>query len=91
MRQSVIRASAVIATVAAMAACGSDSTAPADSVAGSYAATTFVTTGGSGQTNQLVAGSTLAMVLNSDGKAAREMIGNDKSPVRWFVIGISDE
>jgi len=67
MRQSVIRASAIIATVAAMTACGSDSTAPSDSVAGSYAATTFVTTGGSGQTNQLVAGSTLAMVLNSNG------------------------
>jgi ethanolamine utilization protein EutN len=31
------------------------------------------------------------VVLNSDGKAAREMIGDDKSPVRWFVIGISDE
>ena len=31
------------------------------------------------------------VVLNSDGKAARELIGNDKSPVRWFVIGISDE
>ena len=31
------------------------------------------------------------VVLNSDGKAAREMIGSDKSPVRWFVIGIVDE
>jgi ethanolamine utilization protein EutN len=31
------------------------------------------------------------VVLNSDGKAAREMIGDDKSPVRWFVIGIVDE
>jgi len=31
------------------------------------------------------------VVLNSDGKAARELIGDDKSPVRWFVIGISDE
>lgn len=31
------------------------------------------------------------VILNSDGKAARELIGNDKSPVRWFVIGISDE
>jgi ethanolamine utilization protein EutN len=31
------------------------------------------------------------VVLNSDGKAARELVGNDKSPVRWFVIGISDE
>ena len=31
------------------------------------------------------------VVLNSDGKAAREMIGDNKSPVRWFVIGIADE
>jgi microcompartment protein CcmK/EutM len=31
------------------------------------------------------------VVLNSDGKAARELVGNEKSPVRWFVIGISDE
>jgi hypothetical protein len=67
MRQSIIRASVILATAAAMTACGSDSTAPADSIAGSYAATTFVTTGGSGQTNQLLAGSTLTMVLNSNG------------------------
>ena len=31
------------------------------------------------------------VILNSDGKAARELIGNDKSPARWFVIGIVDE
>ncbi|HZZ45133.1 MAG TPA: EutN/CcmL family microcompartment protein [Tepidisphaeraceae bacterium] len=31
------------------------------------------------------------VILNSDGKAARELIGNAKSPVRWFVIGIVDE
>jgi ethanolamine utilization protein EutN len=31
------------------------------------------------------------VVLNSDGKAARELIGNDKSPVRWFTIAIVDE
>jgi ethanolamine utilization protein EutN len=31
------------------------------------------------------------VVLNSDGKAARELVGDNKSPVRWFVIGISDE
>jgi ethanolamine utilization protein EutN len=31
------------------------------------------------------------VVLNSDGRAARELVGNDKSPVRWFVIGIVDE
>ena len=31
------------------------------------------------------------VVLNSDGKAARALIGNPKSPARWFVIGIVDE
>ena len=31
------------------------------------------------------------VVLNSDGKAARELIGDEKSPARWFVIGIVDE
>ena len=31
------------------------------------------------------------VVLNADGKAAREMIGDEKSPVRYFVIGIVDE
>ena len=31
------------------------------------------------------------VILNADGKAAREMIGDPKSPVRWFVIGIVDE
>jgi microcompartment protein CcmK/EutM len=31
------------------------------------------------------------VVLNSDGKGARELIGDDKSPVRWFVIGMVDE
>lgn len=68
MRQLIIRASAIFATVAAMTACGgTDSTAPSDSIAGSYAATTFVTTGGSGQTNQLLAGSTFTIVLNSNG------------------------
>ena len=35
------------------------------------------------------AGSTV--ILNSDGKGARELIGDQKSPVRWFVIGIVDE
>lgn len=31
------------------------------------------------------------VILNADGKAARELIGDPKSPVRWFVIGIVDE
>ncbi|MGH7214413.1 MAG: EutN/CcmL family microcompartment protein [Tepidisphaeraceae bacterium] len=30
------------------------------------------------------------VVLNSDGKGARELIGDDKSPVSWFVIAIED-
>lgn len=37
------------------------------------------------------AGPGQTVVLNSDGKAARELIGNQKSPVRWFVIAIEDE
>jgi ethanolamine utilization protein EutN len=31
------------------------------------------------------------VILNCDGKGARELIGDEKSPVRWFVIGIVDE
>ena len=30
------------------------------------------------------------VLLNSDGKGARDLIGDQKSPVRWFVIGIVD-
>jgi ethanolamine utilization protein EutN len=31
------------------------------------------------------------VVLNSDGKGARELIGDEKTPARWWVIGIVDE
>jgi ethanolamine utilization protein EutN len=31
------------------------------------------------------------VILNLDGKAAREYVQNEKSPVRYFVIGIVDE
>ena len=31
------------------------------------------------------------VVLNSDGKGARDIIGDPKTPVRWYVIGIVDE
>jgi ethanolamine utilization protein EutN len=31
------------------------------------------------------------VILNLDGKAAREYVGDEKSPVRFFVIGIVDE
>lgn len=31
------------------------------------------------------------IILNSDGRGAREYIGNEHSPVRYFVVGIVDE
>jgi microcompartment protein CcmK/EutM len=31
------------------------------------------------------------VVLNSDGKRVRELIGDEKSPARWFVCGIEDQ
>ena len=31
------------------------------------------------------------VILSSDGAAARKLVGNDKSPVRWMIIGIVDE
>jgi len=51
----------------ALAACGGDSTAPSQPLAGSYTASAFMTTGASGQTNQLLIGSTLQITLASDG------------------------
>jgi ethanolamine utilization protein EutN len=37
------------------------------------------------------AGPGQTVVLNADGKAAREVIGDEKTPVRYWVIGIVDE
>jgi len=31
------------------------------------------------------------VILSSDGLAARRSVGDDKSPVRWLVVGIVDE
>ena len=31
------------------------------------------------------------VLINSDGKGARELVGNEKTPVRWYVVGIVDE
>jgi microcompartment protein CcmK/EutM len=31
------------------------------------------------------------VVISSDGAAARKAVGNEKSPVRWMVVGIVDE
>jgi len=31
------------------------------------------------------------VIISSDGAAARKVVGDPKSPVRWMVIGIVDE
>ena len=31
------------------------------------------------------------VILNLDGKGARELMGDEKTPVRYFVIGLVDE
>jgi ethanolamine utilization protein EutN len=31
------------------------------------------------------------VVISSDGAAARKSVGDEKSPVRWLVIGVVDE
>jgi microcompartment protein CcmK/EutM len=31
------------------------------------------------------------VIISSDGAAARKAVGNDKSPVRWMVVGVADE
>ena len=31
------------------------------------------------------------VIISSDGSAARLLVGDDRSPVRWHVIGIVDE
>jgi hypothetical protein len=67
MRRSLIKRALMLFGVAALVACGSDSTAPNNTVAGAYVATQFITTGSSGQTNQLLAGSTLSLNLNANG------------------------
>lgn len=37
------------------------------------------------------AGAGQNVLINSDGRGAREYVGDEKSPVRWFVSGIVDE
>ena len=31
------------------------------------------------------------VVISSDGAAARNAVGDEKSPVRWIVVGVVDE
>ena len=65
MKRSLIRISPILLLLAWLGAC-SDSTSPSE-VVGSYTAITFRTTGSSGQTDQLLAGSTFDITLHSDG------------------------
>jgi ethanolamine utilization protein EutN len=30
------------------------------------------------------------VIISNDGAGARQMVGNDRSPVRWFVLGMID-
>ncbi len=39
----------------------------------------------------LGAGMHQRVIISSDGAAARKAVGNEKSPVRWMVVGIVDE
>ena len=73
MNLSLAKSAAALALVTAIAGCGGDSTAPQSPLAGSYTAFEFVTTGGSGQTNQLIAGSTVQITLNADGTTSGHM------------------
>jgi ethanolamine utilization protein EutN len=41
--------------------------------------------------DKLNAGVGQTVIINSDGKGARDLVGDEKSPVRWFVIGILDQ
>ena len=31
------------------------------------------------------------VILDTDGRGVRELVGDEKSPARWFVVGIVDE
>jgi ethanolamine utilization protein EutN len=41
--------------------------------------------------DQLGGGRGDRVILTSDGKAVREMVGSNNTPVRWAVIGLADE
>lgn len=41
--------------------------------------------------DSLGAGMGQQVIISSDGAAARQAVGDPKSPVRWMIIGILDE
>jgi hypothetical protein len=67
MKRSLVRIGPICFVLAVIGCGGSNSTAPTARVAGNYAATQFVTTGTAGQTNQILAGSTLYLFLETNG------------------------
>jgi ethanolamine utilization protein EutN len=40
--------------------------------------------------DMLGAGHGTKVVISNDGRGTREMIGNNKTPVRWAVVGVVD-
>lgn len=78
MKQSALVIGAIVCA-ASLTACGGDG-GPTGAgggggagLAGNYTATQWVTTGGSGQTDQIVAGSTLTITLNANGSTSGHM------------------
>ncbi|GAB6166245.1 ethanolamine utilization microcompartment protein EutN [Thermostilla marina] len=41
--------------------------------------------------DNLGAGTGDCVIISSDGRHTRALIGNDNTPVRWSVIGLADE
>jgi hypothetical protein len=73
MNRLLMKGAPILLGIAALVACGGDSTAPNSTLVGSYVATQFVTTGSSGQTNQLLAGSSLLLHLGADGSVSGQL------------------
>lgn len=66
MTQTLTKIAAVF-LAGALLGCGSDTTSPSPTAAGSYTATFFHSTGTSGSRDELLAGSTLVLTLNANG------------------------
>lgn len=72
MNLSVMRTAAVFSIVALTSCGGSDATSPLPGVSasGTYAASIWMTTNGTGQTNQILEGSTINIVFGASGITA---------------------
>jgi hypothetical protein len=73
MKHFSIKHAPILFGIAALVACGGGSTPPNTTLAGTYLATQFVTTGSSGQTNQLLAGSSLLLHLGANGSVSGQL------------------